>query len=275
MVLIVSEWERFYKAVRKCQEKAAKDEIDPKKEEFEKDELIQLAKYNQRCFYKQLSYVGVRRFKKLIDELLDSLGELAEKASERQFKYQSKFIDPRGVLEFQEFSSNLLTGILEEIDEARYAEDIRLTDRMFQLSFYNNLAYSIVFSLLSPLLDLIDLANSLLGLNMDWVTSLVSVAMQESLVKQKLREIGQTPKKNDKFHKLLQSLISHYEESGERLDMDVLLAAGFRELRHFVVHDPVSWNPKENEANEIIRHTISLAKALYPESEIFTRAKIE
>lgn len=263
MVVHMSEWEKFYQKVGRCQGKLIKKEPEIN-EEPSKDEIIEYARLWHKCYYEHLAYIGDRTFRKLIDEIADSMKELTEKTAERQFKYQSKFHDPRKILEHDTFAEEFSKAILEEVDLARFSENHRLTDRMFYLSFYNNLVYEIILKLLIPLLDLMNLANEILDLNIDWITSLVSVALQESLIRKKLREIGQPPKKNDKFHHLSQKLIDHFESTGEKVALDVLLADGFRNVRHPIVHDPVSWNPSDDEANEIIRHTIKLASVLFP-----------
>ena len=234
-------------------------------DDIDKEQSIKLTRLRFRCYYQILRKVGVDRFDRLIEELIASTAKTSEALGERQFKYLSKFHDPRDVLEQREFLRNLNEVVLEETDEAIGIGDTRLTEMMFVLSFVGNIINQVYLGFFEPLSDLLILANHAAGLDADWATVLIAVALEEALVKKKLRELGYEPQKKEPFHRLVEKLIELMQREKIRPDMDVFLTDGFRNIRHEVIHDPVKWKPKEKEVIEIIRHTIDLTKSLWPD----------
>ena len=89
--------------------------------------------------------------------------------------------------------------------------------------------------------------------------------MEEALIKKKLRELEYEPKKGETFHKLGENLVELLKDESVKPSMDLLLSDGFRNIRNEIIHDPQKWKPEENETNEIVRHTIDLAKGLWPD----------
>lgn len=160
---------------------------------------------------------------------------------------------------------HLAEVVLEEITEAIDIRDSRLTERMFVLSFVGNIINQVYLGFLDPLFDLLNIANLAVGLDADWATALIAVAMDEALVKKKLRELDCNPEKRENFHNQVEKLVELLKKEEIRPDMDVFLTDGFRNVRHEIIHDPVKWKPKEKEVIEIIRHTIDLTKSLWPD----------
>jgi hypothetical protein len=264
----MTEWEKFYGMVKSCHKKLVEEELDLKEtEEISDAQFIDIMQLYYRCYYKKLGYVSDKRFNNLISETGKSIEDMSGKIEDRQLKYASKFLEPKHLIEQVKFTEKINDRFINEIGDALESEDTRLISRMFILSFYNNLAYDIILNLLTPLIDVISIANDKLGLGQDWAVSLLAVGLQEALVKSKLREFEFEPTKRETFHKLGVKLREKLEESEERLNMDVLLTDGFRNVRHLIVHDPVKWTPDENEANEIVRHTLNLASVLYPDDK--------
>ena len=101
-------------------------------------------------------------------------------------------------------------------------------------------------------------------LDADWATALIAVSLEEALVKKKLRELEYEPKKRETFHNQIEKLVELLKDEKIRPSMDILLADGFRNIRNEIIHDPQNWTPEENEVNEIVMHTIDLAKSLLP-----------
>ena len=131
----MEEWTKLGEQVAKCVIKSAKQELGIKVgDDINKDQSIELTRLRFRCYYQKLRKVGVKRFDRLIEELASSIEKPSEVLEERQFKYHSKFQDPREVLKQNEFIGNLNTVVLSEIGEAINTEDTRLIARMF-LSF--------------------------------------------------------------------------------------------------------------------------------------------
>ncbi|MHA1864805.1 MAG: hypothetical protein ACTSWA_13615 [Candidatus Thorarchaeota archaeon] len=262
----MEEWDKFQNEVARCLKKNAKKELGIKiGDKISKEQSIDLTRLRFRCYYERLGKVGVRRFSRLIEELIESITKPSEVLGERQFKYDSKFQDPRDVLEQNEFLVKISKVIFSEIDDALFSEDTRLISRMFILSYIGNIINRVYLGFLEPLIDLLNLANHTLQLDADWATALVAVSLEEALVKKKLRELGYEPKKKEGFHKQVEKLVELLKEENIRPSMDVLLTDGFRNIRHEIIHDPERWKPKEEEVNEITRHTIDLAKALWPD----------
>ncbi len=263
--IIVKEWTKLGEEVAKCLIKSAKQELGIKVgDAINKDLSIELTRLQFRCYYEKLRKVGDKRFERLIEELVSSIERPSEVLEERQFKYHSKFQDPREVLKQNEFIGNLNTVVLKEIGEAINTEDTRLIARMFLLSYIGNITNQVYLGFLNPLFDLLNLANHTMKLDADWATALVAVSLEEALVKKKLRELGYEPKKREGFHKQVEKLVELLKDENIRPSMDVLLTDGFRNIRHEIIHDPENWKPKEEEVNEITRHVIDLAKALWP-----------
>lgn len=263
---MLKEWTELYEEVTKCLVKSAEQEIGIKiGDEITKNQSIELTRLQFRCYYTRLRKIGDKRFEKLMSELAKSVEKHGEVLAERQFGYQSRFQDPRDVLKQNRHLDKIGKVILQEIDKAISTEDTRLVSRMFYLSFLGNITNQTYLGFIEPLIDMIILANQYLGLDADWATSLVAVVIGEALVKKKLRELGFEPNRKDSFHTQAQKLKELLKEEGKRPPMDVLLTEGFRNIRHEVVHDPEKWKPEEEEANEISRHTIDLAKALWPD----------
>jgi len=264
--ITVKEWTKLGEEVAKCMIKSAKDELGINiGDKISKEQNIVLTRLQFRCYYQKLRKVGDKRFERLIEEITSSIEKPSEVLEERQFKYHSKFQDPREVLKQNEFIGNLNTVVLKEISEAINTEDTRLIARMFLLSYIGNITNQLYLGFLSPLFDLLHLSNLTMKLDADWATALVAVSMEEALVKKKLRELGYEPKKNEKFHQQVKKLVELLKDENIRPSMDVLLADGFRNIRNEIIHDPQKWTPKDNEVNEIVRHTIDLAKGLWPD----------
>ncbi|MFW9804416.1 MAG: hypothetical protein ACFFFC_17290, partial [Candidatus Thorarchaeota archaeon] len=92
----MKEWMKFYDEVAKCLIKSAKQELGINVgDEISEEQRIELVKLRFRCYYQKLRRVGVKHFDKLIEELMESISEPTEVLEERQFQYQSKFLDPR------------------------------------------------------------------------------------------------------------------------------------------------------------------------------------
>ena len=127
-----------------------------------------------------------------------------------------------------------------------------------------NIISQVYLGFIEPLIDLLVLANESVGLDADWATALVAASLEEALIKKKLRELDYEPKEREAFHKLVEKLVELLKSEDVRPSVDVLLSDGFRNIRHEIIHDPAQWKPEENEVNEIVRHTIDLAKALWP-----------
>ncbi len=261
----MEEWTKLGEQVAKCVIKSAKQELGIKVgDDINKDQSIELTRLRFRCYYQKLRKVGVKRFDRLIEELASSIEKPSEVLEERQFKYHSKFQDPREVLKQNEFIGNLNTVVLSEIGEAINTEDTRLIARMFLLSYIGNITNQLYLGFLNPLFDLLNLANHTMKLDADWATALIAVSLEEALVKKKLRELEYEPKKRETFHNQIEKLVELLKDEKIRPSMDILLADGFRNIRNEIIHDPQNWTPEENEVNEIVRHTIDLAKSLLP-----------
>lgn len=99
-----------------------------------KDQIIELVRLQFRCYYQELREISDKRFGKLIEELTTSIENPSRALEEKQFKYHSKFQDPREVLKQNELIGNLNTVVLDEMSEAIRTEDTRLIARMFVLS---------------------------------------------------------------------------------------------------------------------------------------------
>ena len=261
----MKEWTKFYDEVSKCLIKSAKEELGIKiGDNIDSKQNIELTRLRFRCYYQKLRKVGDKRFERLIEELVSSMEKPSEVLEERQFKYHSKFQDPREIQKHNEFMDNLNTVVFNEMGEAINTEDTRLIARMFLLSYVGNITNQLYLGFLNPLFDLLDLANRTMKLDADWATALVAVSLEEALVKNKLRELKYEPRKRETFHSQVENLVELLKDEDVRPSMDLLLSDGFRNIRNEIIHDPQRWTPKENEVNEIVRHTIDLAKDFWP-----------
>ena len=179
----MKEWTKLSEEVAKCVIKSAKRELGIKVgDDIDSEQNIELTRLQFRCYYQKLRKVGVKRFERLIEELVSYIERPSEVLEERQFKYHSKFQDPREVLKQNEFIGNLNTVVLKEIGEAINTEDTRLIARMFLLSYIGNITNQLYLGFLSPLFDLLHLSNLTMKLDADWATALVAVSMEEALV---------------------------------------------------------------------------------------------
>jgi hypothetical protein len=264
--IMLKEWSKFTDEVTDCAKKSAKRKLGINlQDEMSKEQSIELVRLRFRCYYETLQKMSDRRFSKLIKESFESIAKPSEILEERRFKYLSKFHDPRDLIKQKEFLRVLDKVALDEIAEAVSIDDTGLTAKMFVLSFVGNIINQVYLGFIEPLIDLIVLANKSAELDADWATALIAVSLEEALIKKKLRELSYDPKKGEAFHKLVEKLVELLKREDVRPAMDVLLSNGFRNIRHEIIHDPTQWKPEENELNEIIRHTIDLAKALWPD----------
>ena len=271
-------WEELRTEIDKCATRLAKEElgIAPSEEtQLTRKRQIQLLKYWVRCYYRKLATISNKRFDAMLDEILRSINEYSRQSEEKLLKYTLKLGDPRDILRQVGFLKQANKAIFTEFAESVDEKDTRLVGRLFMLSFLNEITLQTYLSSTTPLQDVLALAESTAGLGMDWAVSLIALVLEEAMIRKRLREMGVEPEKNTKFYQLLDTLVKKLEEHNERPTQDILLADGFRDVRDMIAHDPAKWNPKEDEMSDIVRHTLSLMRALQPKPSMAERANAD
>ena len=263
----MEKWSGFWKDVLKCIKKEAKEiGLPVESQELSEEQYIQFVRLQAKCYYGKMSKVGDKRFDEMINELLKPIMIERKKLDEKLFRYYSKFGDPRKLVEAESFVKKVNAAIWAEIELSIDSEDARMMGRLWIISFINELTFTSLLESIRPLLDIVGLANIALKLDLNWAASLIALVLEEAMVKDRLRAMGIEPRRKDSYHKLTEKLVEKYKEQGVRPITELLLSDGYRNIRHEVVHDPIKWNPSEDDTSEIIRHAVSLARFLYPDS---------
>ena len=260
-------WTKFWESVSKCAQKLAKKELGIKKDttDISREQAIQLVRFRAHCYYEKLSKVGERRFNKMIDEFAEPLIKSMEQVDSTLLDYLGKFGNVRDLLELEEFGRDINNAILDEMIETVDSEDARMMGRMWSLSYLRGVSFDTMMASIQPLRDVLSIAKIAVNLDYNWAVSLIALVLEEAMVKARLRELRIKHGERELFHKLTEKLMTKLEELGERPTQDVLLTDGYRNVRQKVVHNPLKWQPTENDMHDVVRHAYQLADTLWPD----------
>jgi hypothetical protein len=114
---------------------------------------------------------------------------------------------------------------------------------------------------LQPYLDLQKFMKNYLGLDINWIISVVVVALEELLVRKKLKEMNIEVGKQENFPRLRKKLVEALNEKGVRPSCEVLKSKGRREIRNRIFH--TGDNPTEDEAYRLMGEVIKLSHDLW------------
>jgi len=260
----------FSSQIDKCVEKEASKSTMYKKtlSDMTEYELLELVRTNVRCYYSVLAKMGEKRFQKMLDEMMEPIIKSGKEIDNVLFSYFSKFVDPREIMKQNEVVQQVTDVAVDEMSRSIDDQDPRLMSRLFVLSYLNEVRFTILLASMRPLLDILSVADAACKLDLNWAVSLISLVLEEAMVKRKLRETGHEPGANKPFHRLTDSLRDALRAKGEQPSQDLLLSDGFRNVRHEIVHDPEAWKATPEQTHEYVRHVVALAKSLWPDLQL-------
>lgn len=263
----MSPWEKFDADVVKCTKKRIRKDIGPPDPErvLTSEEVVHIFRLSRQCYLEKMKKVGVRRFDRMVEELVDEMNTMFKVVNDTLFEYMSGFGNVRALQKQEELGKDINEAIVEETFQAIDPDDPRLTERMWLLEFLRGRYMNAVLVSLQPLWDILGLSQSILNLDLNWAVSTLALVAEEGMVREKLREFGIPPGDRRNFHNLLEKLMEEMERQGIRPTHEVLLSDGYRNIRNNVAHDPVKWHPTKKEMHDVSRHAIQLAQALWPD----------
>lgn len=218
------------------------------------------------AFFEELASTSERDFNRMMSEIGKAMEEKLEELGRDYLDFELMMKDP--IIVFQEvfLTERVGRAVQRELEKREELfEDPQLLLRLMALMAVRELSFGVVFATLRPFFEVLDMARDRLGIDQNWAIAAFALNLEESLVKKKLLELGVSNNEmEESFHKLLEKTVDLIEmKEGRRLPIDVFLSAGYRKLRNKLDHEGYLWKPTRKETNEIVRHLLRLANALW------------
>ena len=218
-----------------------------------------------KCALNAIRKIAKKKFMNWVKNDYEKLEKEADVVSKRLIRFGSKVGDPVDVYTELVLLTSVLENLTEDIDIEELLADLSTVFRLLIMSYLDLLKNRVFINSLRPLLFTVSLANSALGKDMSWSSSMLALTIEEQLVKKKAIEFGIEIKEKENYNSILSKVIKYLDEHEIRQSREVLLADSHRIIRNKVLHE--NWNPTEDEMEDIIAHVLKITQ--YFSSEVF------
>jgi len=216
--------------------------------------------------FEELASTSERNFDRMMSEIGKAMNEKLEELARDVMDFEFMMKDPITVFQETFLTERVGRAVQKELEKhEELFEDPQLLLRLMALMTIREFSFGVAFATLRPFFEVLNMARDRLGIDENWAIASFALNLEESLVKKKLSELGVSKDEmKGSFHKLLEQTINLIEaKEGRRLPSDVFLSAGYRKIRNKLDHEGYLWKPTRKESNEIVRHLLRLANALW------------
>lgn len=260
--------EKHHVELREMYLKYLQESDEEKKQKLKFSYLKKFAPVFIVAFLEELASTSDREFGRMMSEVGEAMEEKLEELGRDILDFELMMRDP--VTVFQELFLTERLGRVIQRELKKHEElfgDPELLLRLMTLMTIREISFGVVFVTLRPFFEVLDMARERLGIDENWAIATFALNLEESLVKKKLSDLGVSKDEmKGQFHELLEKTISLIEAKEERrLSSEVFLSAGYRKIRNKLDHEGHLWKPTRKETNEIVRHLLRLANALWEE----------
>ena len=219
-----------------------------------------LEEFGFKCALRVFRNLARKKFVKWIEEEFRKLEIEATEAGQRIIRFSSKVGDPIDVYNQLTLLTSILENLIEDIDGEELLSDHKAVTRLLIMSYLIELKTRVSINSLRPLLFSIGLANTSLGKDLSWCTSMLALTVEEQFIKKKANEFNIALEKDENYSSVLSKLLKYLETKQIRRSREILLADGHRKLRNKVIHE--NWNPTEDEMDDIVAHVLKVVQFL-------------
>ncbi len=223
------------------------------------EEIEELFRHLFPCFVEVVKRLESKKFSAWMKNQIDELKSQFEEVGLDLLRYYMMTISPEAVFGALSAIGAMQEGVENLVNE-ELLEDARLVKRLLLLSWLDQARLTLAQRRMTLLYDVVTLANSEIGRDLNWVVSLVALSIEEVLIKSKAKELGISVEKRRSVPRICQDLINEMEQRGLRVNRELLLAPGHRRIRNRVLHE--GWQPTKEETEQIVSHVIRLAQYL-------------
>jgi hypothetical protein len=213
----------------------------------------------KRCIFDSIRTIDKDKFINWMDQEAQPFRVELDKAGRRLIRYWSRMSDPFELVVSLSIIVQILQGFWSAPDD-KVTWDPDIAPKLLMILQLHLLRSIVEKAQLRPLLDVLSLANSTLGLDANWCTSAVALVLEELLIRRKLHENDVQLKDRENYHDLCKKLVSVIEKSETEPGLDILLSKGHREVRNNILHK--GWKPTDEDTERVVAHVFRFSRDL-------------